>query len=43
MQTKIVPLVQEVNSAVQTQGQKGAVQRQTAMQTATQTWAVIQI
>ena len=36
MQTKIAALMQEVNSAVQTQAQEGAVQRQTAMQTATQ-------
>ena len=36
-QTKIAPLMQEGNSAVQTQTQKGAVQRQTAVQTATHT------
>ena len=34
--TKISSLMQEVNSVVQTQTWKGAVQRQKAMQTATQ-------
>ena len=40
---KIVSLVQEVSSAVQTQVWKGVVLRQTATQAATQTLAVIQI
>ena len=41
--TVIVPMMQEVRSAVQTQGQKGAVQEQIAMCFAIQTQAAIQI
>ena len=43
MQTDVAQLVYKVNSTVQTQDQKGAVQRQTATHTATQTQAVTQI
>ena len=38
-----LPEVQEVSSAVQIQGQKGDVQKQTDTQTAMQTHAAIQI
>ena len=40
-QTVIVPMMQEMSSTVQTQGQKGAVQEQTAMHNAIQTHAAI--
>ena len=43
MQKKIAPMMQKVNSDMQTHAQKGTVQRKTAMQTTSQTLAVIQI
>ena len=42
-QPHIIPAMQDVSSAVQIQGQKGAAQKQTATKTAMQTQAVIQI
>ena len=42
-QTDIVPVMQEVSSAVQTRDQKDAVQEQTATCIAIQTLVIIQI